>query len=97
MMLQYRPLHSIRLIHPSRFLVPVPVQKFPLVREQNVSFTLYRPVLEKRKQRSLLVLPVQPEESIAQALSSVRSRCWRDAAECANNRRRAHNVSIDVH
>jgi hypothetical protein len=29
------------------------------------------------------------------ALSSVRSRSWRGAAERANDRRRAHNVSID--
>ncbi len=35
------------------------------------------------------------DESIAQALSSVRSRSWRDAAERANDRRRAHNASID--
>ena len=38
---------------------------------------------------------MQPEESLAQALSSVRGRSWREAAERANDRRRAHNVSID--
>ena len=44
---------------------------------------------------TLLVLPMQSEESLAQALSSVRGRSWREAAERANDRRRAHNVSID--
>src|SRR5205085_4883715 len=29
------------------------------------------------------------------SLSSVRSRSWRDAAERANDRRRAHDVSVD--
>src|SRR6266516_5013443 len=43
----------------------------------------------------LLVLPVQPEESLTQVLSSVRSRSRREAAERTNDRRRAHNVSID--
>src|SRR5260370_3349936 len=36
----------------------------------------------------LLVLLVQPEESIAQVPSSVRIRSWRDTAERANDRRR---------
>jgi hypothetical protein len=44
---------------------------------------------------TLLVRPVQPEEIMTHALSSVRSRSWRGAAERANDRRRAHNVSID--
>src|SRR5213594_528389 len=44
---------------------------------------------------TLLVLPMQSEESLAQALSSVRGRAWREAAERANDRRRAHNVAID--
>ena len=38
---------------------------------------------------------MQPEESLAQVLSSVRSLAFREAAEHANDRRRAHNVSID--
>ncbi|HWS85094.1 MAG TPA: hypothetical protein VN207_12640, partial [Ktedonobacteraceae bacterium] len=44
---------------------------------------------------ALLALLVQPEESVAQVPSSVRIRSWRDAAECANNRRRTHNLSFD--
>ena len=38
---------------------------------------------------------MQPEESISQVLSSVGSRALWDAAERANDRRGAHNLSID--
>ena len=38
---------------------------------------------------------MQPEESITQVPSSVRSRAFRDAAERANDRRCAHDVSSD--